>query len=70
MSLNIRPIKEDDPANYDNVSCKYTGIVKQGNTKIEEEEYKGYNDNPAEKALLAPVNFVLAVVNVIVSLFR
>jgi len=62
-------LHEDDLTNYDNVSCKYTGSVKTGNAKIEEEEYKAYKDDPASKALLAPVNFMLAIVNVIISLF-
>lgn len=62
-------LHEDDLTNYGNVSCKYTGSVKTGNVSIEEEEYKGYKEDPAAKALLAPVNFVLAIVNVIISWF-
>ena len=62
-------LHEDDLTNYDNISCKYTGNAGLGNVKIEEEEYKGYNDDPAAKALLAPVNFVLSVVSMIISLF-
>ena len=71
MISRVVPLREGDVRNYDNALYRYTGSVKLGTVKIEQEKNEPYGEYEGLALFFHKIlNFFSALVSVIVYEFR